>query len=114
MKKGGVLILVVVTLSVGILLGFFLARNSASGVVLLSPAVEASDTQEALSYGLDINKASVSQLTELPGIGETLAGRIVAYRDENGAFTSVEDLLAIDGIGKKTVEQIKHLVKVGD
>lgn len=42
----------------------------------------------------------------LPGIGETLAGRIVEYRQEHGPFSSVDDLLAIPGIGEGVVDRI--------
>lgn len=49
---------------------------------------------------LDINRATAEELDELPGIGEALAGRIVAYREANGAFSAPEELLEVDGIGE--------------
>ncbi len=50
--------------------------------------------------GVDINSATVAGLEELPGVGPVLAARIVAYRDEHGPFTEVEDLLGVAGIGE--------------
>ena len=49
---------------------------------------------------LDVNIATAAELEKLPGIGEELAERIVAYRTEHGAFESVEQLLEVPGIGE--------------
>jgi len=62
---------------------------------------------------LDLNTAGVDELTALPGIGPTIAGRIVAYRDETGPFTSVEELTDVEGIGEKKLEDIRDLVFAG-
>ncbi len=59
---------------------------------------------------VNINTATVEQLTELPGIGETIAARIVAYRDVQGAFELPEDLLNVKGIGEKTLEELKPFI----
>jgi competence protein ComEA len=56
---------------------------------------------------VNINEATVKELTKLPGIGKKKAEAIIAYRKENGKFNSVEELKKIDGIGKKTFERIK-------
>lgn len=61
---------------------------------------------------IDINRASVEELTAIPGIGKSLAQRIVDFRDENGPFKRVEDLLKIRGIGEKSLEKIRPHVKV--
>lgn len=50
---------------------------------------------------IDLNTATVKEITLLPGIGEKLAGRILSYRETNGPFTCPEDLLNISGIGLK-------------
>ena len=62
---------------------------------------------------IDLNSAGVEELTRLPGIGETLAQRIVAYRQEHGPFRSVDKLKNVPGIGEKTVEEIKDSVSLG-
>ncbi len=62
---------------------------------------------------LDLNTAGVDELTALPGIGPTIAERIVAYRAETGPFTSVEELTDVEGIGEKKLEEIRDLVFAG-
>ncbi len=61
---------------------------------------------------LDINGASAADLTELPGIGDAVAGRIVAYRQEHGPFASVDELGEVKGIGPAILEKIAPLVAV--
>ena len=56
---------------------------------------------------VNLNTASASELTALPGIGETLAARIVAWREENGPFVRVDQVMAVSGIGPKTYERIR-------
>ncbi len=59
---------------------------------------------------ININNAGLDELTQLPGIGETLAARIIAYRAAHGSFTRVEELKAVSGIGDKVVTQVRDLV----
>jgi len=60
---------------------------------------------------LNINTATSAELTVLPGIGNGLADKIVAYRNANGNFHSVDDLELVPMIGKKTIARIKrHIV----
>lgn len=61
---------------------------------------------------LELNTAGKEELMELPGIGEVLAERIIAYRQENGSFHAVEDLLNVDGIGEKRLDAIRDLITV--
>ena len=66
------------------------------------------------AMAIDINKATTLDLQKLPGIGPSLAKRIVAYREKNGPFKRVEDLMAIKGIGFKKWKKIRPYVRVGD
>ena len=61
---------------------------------------------------VNVNTADLGTLDTLPGIGDSLGGAIIAYREANGAFQSVDDLLLVDGIGDATYEDIKSLVTV--
>lgn len=63
---------------------------------------------------VNLNTASVQELIELPGIGEVLAARIVAYREEHGPFQSLDALKQVSGIGDKLVEKIRDLVGLED
>ncbi|WP_309069831.1 ComEA family DNA-binding protein, partial [Microbacterium sp.] len=62
---------------------------------------------------LDLNSADAAALEELPRIGPAIAQRIIEWRDANGRFTAVEDLLAVPGIGDKMLEALRPLVRVG-
>ena len=55
---------------------------------------------------LDLNTATLSDLTRLPGIGQTKAQAILDWREAHGPFRAVEDLLSVDGIGEKTWETL--------
>lgn len=61
---------------------------------------------------LDMNTASAEELTELPGIGESLAARIIAYRETHGSFTCLEDLLNVSGIGEKKLAALEGLISI--
>jgi competence protein ComEA len=63
---------------------------------------------------IDINRAEAWLLEALPGIGETLAQRIIDYRQKNGGFRSITELTKVEGIGPATYEQIKHLITVAE
>ncbi|MBU1356155.1 MAG: helix-hairpin-helix domain-containing protein [Candidatus Edwardsbacteria bacterium] len=62
---------------------------------------------------ININQASAQELAALPGIGSKTAGDITAYRQENGPFRSLEDIMNVKGIGRKTYEEIKNLITIG-
>ena len=61
---------------------------------------------------LNINSASATDLETLSGIGEVLAATIVEYRDQNGPFASVDDLMDVSGIGPATLDEIRDQVTV--
>ncbi|MGB6874242.1 MAG: ComEA family DNA-binding protein [Dehalococcoidia bacterium] len=70
--------------------------------------------EEQSPQKIDINRAEPWLLEALPGIGETRAQAIVDYRNENGPFKRIEDLLQVSGIGEGTFDKIKDYITVSD
>lgn len=64
-------------------------------------------------HRLDVNAADRLDWTQLPGIGETLADRIVADRETHGPFDSIDELRRVKGIGPKTIEALRPWLRVG-
>lgn len=125
-NKVSVLLAVVTALFVGFTLGLFVGRNTGSGTVTLavSPQMQTAPTtaataaaetvpEETVSFPVNINTADVDTLTALPGIGQVLAERIVAYRRQNGPFRVIEEITKVEGIGEKKAEAILELITVG-
>ncbi|REJ10646.1 ComEA family DNA-binding protein [Halobacillus trueperi] len=61
---------------------------------------------------ISINRASASEMEKLNGIGPSKAASIIKYREENGPFSSLEDLVNVPGIGEKTLENLKEMITV--
>ncbi len=61
---------------------------------------------------VDLNTASLADLQTLPGVGPSLAQRILDYRKQNGGFKTIEELMNVKGIGEKSFEKIRPLVTV--
>lgn len=72
---------------------------------------EAGD-KDASSKKININKASLTELQSLPGIGEVKAQSIIEYRESSGGFKSIEDLTNITGIGAKTLDKLRDLIDI--
>ncbi|HEV8539726.1 MAG TPA: helix-hairpin-helix domain-containing protein [Nitrospiraceae bacterium] len=62
---------------------------------------------------IDLNTATSEQLQGLPGIGETLAQRVIDRREAKGRFQSIDDLLEVKGIGPKRLKQLRPLLTIG-
>ncbi len=64
------------------------------------------------SSKININTATATELTRLSGIGKTKANQIVAWRDENGLFTTPDQLTQVKGIGKNTLRKIQDQISI--
>lgn len=125
-NKVSILLAAVTVLFVGFTLGLFVGRNSGSSTVTLAvpaqmqtapTAAATAPTQtvpeETVSFPVNINTADAETLAALPGIGQVLAKRILAYRQQNGSFRAIEEITNVEGIGEKKAEAILELITVG-
>ena len=127
MKNRGIMLLVMLTgmFACG-LIGFFIGRSVNHSEITMSGYVEPTrptvghptepsfdQTSPSEPLLVNINTATVDELMTLPGIGATLAQRIVDYRSENGAFESLSDLLNVDDIGQTRLENILDYITIG-
>jgi competence protein ComEA len=96
-----------------------LRRFVATGLALVMAALLASGP--ALAAGkpaptakVNLNTASVEQLTTLPGVGPKLAARIIEYRQKSGSFRSPQELMNVKGVGEKNFARIEAWLTVGE
>ncbi len=127
MKKAGSWLLICITvLFLGFLAGIFVGRNVFSEALpdntFLIPAPQSApmptgtqtESNEIHEWRVNINTASVDELDLLPGIGPSIAQRIVDYRTEFGPFTQIMQLANVKGIGEATVRNLKDYVILED
>jgi competence protein ComEA len=84
-----------------------IACTSASRIDRVASSTHASSTQT-----ININTASANELEQLPGVGETLAGRIVEFRTTSGPFRRPEYLMLVDGVSEKKFKEIRAMIRV--
>jgi competence protein ComEA len=75
-------------------------------------AEEISDVEAAPASLVNVNTAELQALIDLPGIGPALAARIITYREQNGDFATVEQLVDVQGIGPNNMNEFRHLITV--
>ena len=120
MKKAGILLLAITLTFSAFALGFFLGNGFGGGDVLISKhqiptEADATNTTDPATVPavVNINEATLEQLTTLPGIGPVLAQRVIDYRQENGPFAEPAELGNVSGIGEKRLEAILEYITVG-
>ncbi|PKO18403.1 MAG: transporter [Chloroflexi bacterium HGW-Chloroflexi-10] len=94
-----------------------LASKLYDGQHLLIPYLWETDTNKTIEPFvnqdlININEATEEQLLALPGIGPTKAQAIIAFRNDNGYFSKIEDILMVPGIGEYTYNQIRNLITI--
>tara|TARA_Y100000385_G_scaffold201402_1_gene208545 strand:- start:364 stop:774 length:411 start_codon:yes stop_codon:yes gene_type:complete len=67
--------------------------------------------RKTIHFSLDINSAPPSELSLLPGIGTTMAERIIETRRKHGPFTSIHDIASVPGIGNITLQEIRPFIR---
>ena len=124
MKKAQTLILVVFFAFVCIVVGIFIGRMSMDSSSLFHSEItdkqddviiveQNTDKIQSEIGKIPINTATSAQLQMLPNIGEVLATRIVEYRTENGPFVAIEDLMLVEGIGEKRLDELRQYITLG-
>lgn len=116
MKKGSAIMFMICAMSFCLIIGIFWGRNMPTKYVQI-PEVDSTfdaEPMESIDYRINLNTATKVQLMELPGIGETLAERIIEYRARNGAFLTTKDLLNVSGIGEGKLKEIEERIKIGE
>jgi competence protein ComEA len=78
----------------------------------LPDAGDAAEVEESRAR-ININAATAEELEALPGVGEVIATRIVTYREQNGPFRSVDDLIHVEGIADRAIDDMRELVTTG-
>lgn len=79
--------------------------------IIISPDGQTTSS-ESEQHKININTADIEELCTLPGIGETRAESILAYRQEKGAFSTIEDIMQVSGIKENSFQKIKDRITV--
>jgi competence protein ComEA len=77
-------------------------------------AAAAASKSAAVDAPVNLNTATVAQIATLPGVGPKAAERIVEYRQKNGGFKKIEELMNVKGIGEKSFLKLKPLITVSE
>jgi competence protein ComEA len=98
------------TTAIVLILG--LAATAVSAQEAARSSAKAATASASSGTPINLNTATAAQLEALPGIGKSTAERILEYRQKNGGFKKVEDLMNVRGIGEKSFLKMKALITV--
>lgn len=90
----------------------YISKENGEGIVTNGSNKESSSKNKSEKLMININTANEEELQKLPGIGSSIASKIVAYRKENGKFNSIEDIKNVRGIGDSKFNNIKNNIYV--
>lgn len=92
--------------------GFYIAASDTAVTGPLPESPSEMPEPSAQAALVNINTAGEEELSSLPGLGPVLAGRIIEYREENGFFSSISDIMDVSGIGEAKYLAIRELICV--
>lgn len=119
MKKSRNFMLTLTIIFLALIVGVFIGRNSKGTWVTISPSAGSSNATTVSGETppqtgkVNINTADKNTLMLLPGIGNTKAQKIIEFREKHGRFTSIDDLIDVDGFGYAIIEELRPYITVG-
>lgn len=109
-KKLSLIFLVAVLLCIAVYIGVYIGRTSSQNIMHLSEVTN--ERSEISIEKIDLNDASVEELADIPGIERSIAKAIISYRDENGPYYKVKELMDVEGVTQDLYEILKRYVTV--
>ena len=90
-----------------------LSVSAPAGAAAASPESRVAVAAAKGQVSVDVNAGTEEELVSVPGIGKSLARRIVEFREKNGPYRQIEDLMKVQGIGEKNLERFRPYLTVG-
>ncbi len=107
MKSTANIIIAITLVLVGVFVGVFIGRNILPSTVYVGTGYPVNDMK------IDLNTAGVGDLIQLPGVGKSLAERIIDYRTRYGSYVFITELLQIEGVTQQLFDNIKDYLVIG-